>query len=356
MPHDPYKALYIHIPYCVSKCIYCDFKSYAVPCSSDEIDSYVERLISDIRKKANEGELSDIKTIYIGGGTPSHIGNKRLCELIYAISLFIDLSDVEFSMEANPESLTEAMVKDIYALGVNRLSLGVQSFDDDVLKFLGRAHDAQRAKEAIDIAKSRFSNISIDLMCGIPGQSLESFIDTVKQAISCDVAHMSVYPLSIEQHTPLDKLVMQGKVPEPDSDVQARQMIVASELLKEAGYERYEVASYAKPGFECKHNTAYWTGVPYLGLGMSAATMTQNQNRRMRMIDGEVSDDLGIAQMKAEDLMMGMRMTKGMSDNDVASAVSLLPELPQTLDNLIEKGLIEHTDGRYRPTQQGWLC
>ncbi len=355
--HDPYKALYLHIPFCVKRCSYCDFTTSAVPCEDASIDTYIEDLCLQIRQKAREGELGQIDTVYIGGGTPSYVGMARLSMLLYTLSLSMRLEpDVECSMEANPESLTENMVRDIWALGVNRLSIGVQSFDDVVLEILGRAHDAQTAKDAVRLAQERFKNISIDLMCGIPGQSAESFIESLKTAIDLGVPHISVYPLTIEDHTPFQKMVLTGQLEEPDEDVEAQHMQLAASILEQAGYCRYEVASYAKPGFECKHNIAYWTGKPYLGLGRSAATMTQNDKRRMRVQDGCITDDLDSRQMIAEDLMLGMRMSAGIADEQVEAAMNQLPQTQQVLIWLSEAGLVEHVDRRWRPTERGWLC
>ena len=357
MPHDPYKAFYLHLPFCVKRCGYCDFATEAVPADSPEIDAYVEDLCLQIRRKAKEGELGAIETVYLGGGTPSHLGLSRLSMLLYTLSLSMRLEpDVECTMEANPESLTERMVRDVWALGVNRLSIGVQSFDDDVLAVLGRAHDAAAARRAVAAAQTRFENVSVDLMCGIPGQSAASFETSVREAVSLGVAHVSVYPLTIEAHTPFNAAVLAGELDEPDDDVEAEHMEIAARVLAEAGFERYEVASYARPGFQSRHNIAYWTGVPYLGLGRSAATMTQNAERRMRVQDGQVTDDLDVRGMAAEDLMLGMRMTRGVSDEHVARAAALLPDAPAVLEELALEGLVAHEDGRWRPTERGWLC
>ncbi len=358
MPHEPYKALYIHIPFCVKRCGYCDFSTAAVARESKRIDEYVEQLVRDIRRYAKEGELLDIETAYIGGGTPSHIGLNRLSSLLYALSVSMDLTreGLEFTMEANPESLDERMVRDIWALGVNRLSIGVQSFDDEVLNILGRAHDATRAREAIREAQSRFDNVSIDLMCGIPGQSAESFEESLREAVSSGVKHVSVYPLAIEPHTPFDQLVLAGEMDQPDDDVEAEHMELAERVLGEYGFERYEVASYALAGFESKHNCSYWTGVPYLGIGESATTMTQNEARRMRVTDGEVVDDLDRCQMEAEDLMLGMRLARGISDERVRQAAAFLPDAPAALEQLRTDGYLVHEGGSWRPTHQGWLC
>lgn len=358
MPHDPYKALYLHVPFCVKRCGYCDFHTAAVPRDDVRIAEYVERLVAELRKAAKAGELSALETAYIGGGTPTHIGSSRLSSLLYALSVSADLTrdGFELSMEANPESLDVRIVRDIWALGVNRLSIGVQSFDDEVLRILGRAHDSDAACRAIDCAHERFDNVSVDLMCGIPGQALESFENSVTRAINLGVTHVSVYPLTIEPHTPFDRLVLAGEMNEPDDDEQARQMERASDILEAAGFARYEVASYARPGFECKHNVSYWTGVPYLGIGDSAATMTQNAERRMRVTDGVVTDDLTRVDMEAEDLMLGMRLANGLPDERIAMAREHLAGLDAALSSLESEGYLEHSGGRWKPTRQGWLC
>ncbi|MBO4352261.1 MAG: radical SAM family heme chaperone HemW, partial [Eggerthellaceae bacterium] len=266
MPHDPYKALYLHIPFCVKRCGYCDFATKAIDRDDEEIDRYVEQLVLDIRRYSKQDELGQIESVYIGGGTPSHIGLRRLSSLLYALSVSVDLTreGLEFTMEANPESLDANMVRDIWALGVNRLSIGVQSFDDEVLQILGRAHDAREARDAVRMAHERFDNVSIDLMCGIPGQSLESFESSLEEAVDLGVKHVSVYPLTIESFTKFEELVIAGEMEEPDDDVEAEHMEAAERLLAQAGFMRYEVANYAIPGFESKHNSSYWTGVPYI--------------------------------------------------------------------------------------------
>lgn len=355
--YDPYKALYLHIPFCKQRCAYCDFATRAADRDDPAIADYVDELVLEIRRASREGKLGSIETVYIGGGTPSHIGMGNLSKLLYTLSTSLHLTpEVECTMEANPESLTERMVRDAWALGVNRLSIGVQSFDDEVLAVLGRAHSADDARRAIEAAHTRFENVSVDLMCGIPGQGAESFEASVREAAALGAAHVSVYPLTIEPHTPFDAAVLAGELEEPDDDVEAAHMQIAARVLDSEGFERYEVASYARPGFACRHNIAYWTGVPYLGLGRSAATMTQNAQRRMRVKDGQVTDDLDPRQMVAEDLMLGMRMTAGVSDEHAARAAELLPEATTVLADLERQGLVEHEGGRWRPTERGWLC
>ncbi|WP_251197900.1 radical SAM family heme chaperone HemW [Anaerotardibacter muris] len=355
----PYKALYLHIPFCKSKCLYCDFNSEAISSNDEAIERYVDDLILQIRAASRADLLGSLDTVYIGGGTPTHIGNKELSRLLYGLSLSMHLTpEVECTLEVNPESLTEAMVKDLFALGVTRLSIGVQSFDDEVLKTLGRAHDAAQAKRAIELAQIRFTNISVDLMCGLPGQTKESFIASLKTAVDLGVTHISIYPLSIEEGTPLHGLMERQAFAETEDDLgeyAAEMMLLAQEYLETQGFHRYEVASYAKPGFECRHNKAYWTGKPYLGIGRAAVTMKQNYDERIRMMDSQVQEELSRPEYLVEDLMLGMRMSRGVS---VKFAVQVDEEVPGALDafkELIDSGYVKEVDGRFEPTEKGWL-
>lgn len=358
MPHHPYKALYVHIPFCVNRCNYCDFETRAIPRESAIIDEYIEGVILEIRRLSKAEELGQIQTIYVGGGTPTHIGSARLSSLLYALTTSVKCTgdDFEFTVEANPESLSENLIKDMWALGVNRLSIGVQSFNDELLRLLGRSHTARVARTAIEQAMVRFDNVSADVICGIPGQSEEDLRMTLEELIDLNVKHISVYPLAIEPSTPFDHLVLVGQLENPDEDMQAAHMELAQALLEDAGFHRYEVASYAKPGYESKHNSVYWSGVPYLGIGHGATTMTQNDERRMRVTNGEVVDDLTRPQMEVEDLMLGMRMSRGISENRLDMACRFVPGASDVFATLVEQGLIVHQEGRFIPTQLGWLC
>ncbi len=357
MAYDPHKALYIHIPFCKKRCLYCDFATEACDADSKKVRKYLDKLIGEIRDASKSGMLGEIETVYIGGGTPTYLGHSKLIELLYFLTTTLYMKNItEFTIEANPESLTPEIVRDVWALGVNRISIGVQSFDDNMLRTLGRIHNSDTAKSAIKCALERFENVSCDLMCGLPNQTLESWKNDVFTAASLGIKHVSIYPLTIEEHTPFWKMCNRGQLPFPDEDLQADMMEAAEEVLGEFGFERYEVASYCMPGFESKHNTAYWTGKPYLGFGKSAASMTQNSERRMRIQDGIVTDDLNPAQMEAEDIMLMFRMSRGVSDERMESAHALLPELKNALNSLVDEGLVVHTDGRWKPTKKGWLC
>lgn len=357
MEFSPYKALYIHLPFCKRRCGYCDFSTQAIDPDDPRVERYIDDVVLQIRRASKQELLGDIETVYIGGGTPSHVGNKQLSRLLYTLSLSLHLTpEVECSLEANPESLTEAMVKDLFALGVNRLSLGVQSFDDRLLKILGRVHDGDAARRAIDTARLRFDNVSVDLMCGLPTQTPGEFVSSLDEALACGVNHVSIYPLVIEEGTPFDSLLEAGEIPPCDDDEQAEMMESAATVLEGAGMHRYEVASYAMPGYECRHNTAYWSAVPYLGIGSSAVSMRQNDSCRVRIRDGKEIEKLNRRQMVAEDLMLAMRMTRGISEEYLDGACGELPEAKRVFDSLVEEGLVDHVQGSYRPTSRGWLC
>lgn len=267
-----YRALYLHIPFCRAKCLYCDFDSRALTgCALEEaIGAYCEGLSAQVDAHGNAGELSEVETVYVGGGTPSLLG-VRLVGLVDYVRAYCE--PVEFTCEANPESFTLDLAQALRAAGVTRISLGVQSLNASELKAIGRIHSAEQAMFAVAQAKAAGFSTSCDVMCGLPGQTLDTFAETLRSLVTLNPDHVSVYPLQLEEGTPLARMEEAGEMEVPDEDFQAQCMDLAAEVLEEAGYERYEVASYAKPGHRCRHNIAYWTGKPYLGLGRSAASM-----------------------------------------------------------------------------------
>lgn len=386
------EGLYLHIPFCAKRCAYCDFATEA--CHDDaRMDAYIDGLSLAIRRASRKGLLGSLKTIYIGGGTPSYLGARRLNSLVYLISLSINLDNVEeFTVEANPDSLDERMVKDLFALGVDRFSLGAQSFDDEVLRAYGRIHDARQIERAVACIRGRVENFSLDLICGGPGQSMQSWEDSLRRALASGAKHISVYPLTLEEGTPLFAQVEAGACERPDEDVEADMMERAGEVLEAAGMHRYEVASYAYPGFESRHNSSYWSGVEYLGLGAGAASMLSCEDyhacidaglfgpdRGCELSEGAArvrvdcdadttafNDSLGMphvqvetltnVQAQLEDLMLGMRKSSGVSFEQVSRAAALLPEVSGVFASLEERGLVSEKQGRYVPTERGWLC
>lgn len=267
----PFGALYLHMPFCVRRCRYCDFAT-AATCHDDPlVAAYAGALETLARRVSLVGLLGGVRTAYLGGGTPTMAGEKLAGLVACVRGVCPDLA--EFSSEANPESLTAALAASLARAGLTRISLGVQSTVDAELARLGRAHDRAGALAAARVVCAAGLDLSCDLMAGIPLQTPASWEHSLHDVLEAGATHVSCYPLMVEDGTPLAAAVEAGEEREPDDDLQADLMLAAARVLGNAGLTRYEVASYAAPGKACAHNIAYWTGVPYLGLGSSAASM-----------------------------------------------------------------------------------
>lgn len=393
-------ALYVHVSFCAQKCRYCDFDSRSVaPFDLDAaLDAYFEQLYARLDAFGNAGALDQIRTVYVGGGTPSLAG-ERLVELARRISMWC--KPVEFTCEANPESLTAGLATALAEAGVTRISLGVQTLDNTELAVIGRIHNAERALEAIATVKDVGLDVSCDLMCGLPGQTMASWQYSLNGVLAAAPHHVSVYPLTLEEGTPLYRMACRDESLEPDEDFQAACMDVARERLSSAGYHPYEVASYALDGHECAHNIAYWTGRGYLGLGRSAAGMLDAEDfdrlaglfpgvsprgdaYRVRLVQRDddatafEAEYLSQREAAAEDLMLACRMTRGVASDLLVRVARVIPadELTAACDRALELGLatwVPETLGvhegpftsadvvagraraRLAPTHLGWL-
>ena len=393
-------ALYVHVPFCVQKCRYCDFDSRSfAPCDLDAaLDAYFEQLYARLDAFGRTGALAQVRTVYVGGGTPSLAG-ERLVELARRISM--RCKPVEFTCEANPESLTSELVETLAVAGVTRISLGVQTLDNDELAAIGRIHDADRALAAVATVKDAELDVSCDLMCGLPRQTAASWQRTLDGMLAAAPHHVSVYPLTLEEGTPLYRMACRDESLEPDEDFQAACMDVARDCLSAAGYHPYEVASYALNGHECAHNIAYWTGQGYLGLGRSAAGMLDAEDfdrlaelfsgvlprgdaYRVRLVQRDDTattfdaEYLSQREAAAEDLMLACRMTRGVGSDLLVRAACVIPaaELVSACDRALELGLATwvldaddpyvgsvtsadviagRTRARLAPTHLGWL-
>ena len=393
-------ALYAHVPFCAQKCRYCDFDSRSfAPCElGAALDAYFEQLYARLDAFGKDGALDQIRTVYVGGGTPSLAG-KRLVELARRIRAWC--APVEFTCEANPESLTAELAAALAKVGVTRVSLGVQALDNTELTAIGRIHDADRALAAIATVKDAGLDVSCDLMCGLPGQTAVSWKRTLDGVLAAAPHHVSVYPLTLEEGTPLYRMACRDESLEPDEDFQAACMDTARERLGAAGYHPYEVASYALDGHECAHNIAYWSGQGYLGLGRSAAGMLDAEDfdrlaclfpgassrgdaYRVRLVqrddDATVFDAEYLSQREAaaEDLMLACRMTRGIVSDLLVRVARVIPAdgLTAACDRALELGLATwvpetlgvhegpftsadvvagHVRARLAPTHLGWL-
>lgn len=393
-------ALYVHVPFCAQKCRYCDFDSRSfVPCElGAALDAYFEQLYARLDAIGDAGALDQIRTVYVGGGTPSLAG-ERLVELARRISAWC--APVEFTCEANPESLTAELATALVKVGVTRVSLGVQTLDNTELTTIGRIHDADRALAAIATVKNAGLDVSCDLMCGLPGQTASSWKRTLDGVLAAAPHHVSVYPLALEEGTLLYRMACRDESLEPDEDFQGACMDVARERLGAAGYHPYEVASYALDGHECAHNIAYWTGRGYLGLGRSAAGMLDAEDfdrlaglfpgvssrgdaYRVRLVQRDddatafEAEHLSQREAAAEDLMLACRMTRGVASDLLVRAARVIPAdgLTAACDRALELGLATwvpetlgvhegpftsadvvagHVRARLAPTHLGWL-
>ncbi|MBK9097143.1 MAG: radical SAM family heme chaperone HemW [bacterium] len=263
-------ACYIHIPFCDHKCIYCDFYSII---TSDNINSFLKSLKKEIEHYAEKySEGRELISIYFGGGTPSLMDADYISEIIGDIkSNFSVLNNAEISLETNPGTVSLDKLKLFKQAGINRISVGIQSFDDDDLRFLTRIHNSETAIQTVnDAAKAGFENISLDLIFNLPGQTKQKWLENLKQSINLPINHISAYSLILERGTILNKMVLDGKVKIADEDYDAELYQTTIEHLTSNGFHQYEVSNFSKPGFECVHNNAYWHYTDYFGFGTSA--------------------------------------------------------------------------------------
>lgn len=358
-------GLYIHIPFCISKCRYCAFYSIT---DLSRTDAFLTALR---RETAQYGDWADpFDTLYIGGGTPSVLSSDQWTRMIADVrrAFFIE-GDAEITIEANPADITIDLLESLSQSGVNRISIGVQSFDDALLSFLGRRHPGKQAEESVQMAQKRgFDNISLDLIYGIPGQDINIWADTLHRAVSLRPSHLSCYQLTVERGTPLHQETAQGRILLPDENSQAEFFFFTSEFLQKEGYLHYEVSNFALPGKESRHNRKYWNHTPYLGLGPSAHSFKGRQrHRNISSVDGyinaltaghlpvEENETLNNEDLRMESLFLGFRTRNGICLQDYSRRFGgdLLKEKKAAIDPLVRDGFLEISDGHLRPTIKG---
>ena len=267
------RAIYIHVPFCKSKCPYCDF--YSSPRHrAEDVEAYVVGLLAEIEQTSGRYGDWPIETVYFGGGTPSLLAVSQIAEILDKVRSCYDVClDAEISMEVNPATVTYDSLCGYRAAGVNRISIGVQSFDDAVLRILGRLHNAEEAAETVQLARQAgFENISIDLMFGIAGQSVTSWESTVEKAIELAPEHVSLYTLEIMDNTRFARDLEKGIYRQTEPEDDRKMYELALDMLEAAGYRQYEISNAARPGFECRHNMRYWSMGEYIGLGPGASS------------------------------------------------------------------------------------
>ena len=362
--------IYLHVPFCGSFCTYCDF--YSEICRSRQASNeYADAVIAEIRDRRKELEMNmsaqdAVNTLYIGGGTPSVLPLDVLSRIVGAVSQTEQLSLVtepvevttptelfdEFTVEVNPEDIVEKgreYVRGLLALGVNRISMGIQSFNDDILRWMNRRHDAGNAVKAFHILReSGVRNISIDLIFGISQLTDETWKDTIEKALELSPEHISAYQLSIEEGSALAKMVADGRYVEASEEQCRRQYDILCRCLGRSGYHHYEISNFAKPGFEAVHNSAYWRRAPYIGLGPGAHSLTGNvrswnsQELPHRSPDGSsatysrTSETLSPEDIRVERIMLSLRTDKGL---EAAELYSLADRA--VINSLLSEGALE---------------
>ena len=316
-------GIYVHIPFCASRCSYCDF--FSTLCLADAGEAYVDALIAEARLRRDELQGAAVKTLYMGGGTPSQLPLPLLERLVGGVREEFDLSTVEeFTVEANPDDVTPAWCAALTLLGVNRVSMGVQSFEDDILRFIGRRHTAAQAVQAVEnLRKAGIDNISIDLIYGLPGQTLESWSQSVKQALKLAPQHISAYGLAYEVGTRLWWHRERGEVVEVPEDQCLEMYRILVDELQTAGYEHYEISNFALPGYHSRHNSSYWNDTPYLGLGAAAHSYDGKVRRSNpcdlqqyigKLLMGETAfeeEEMTRWERYDERVMLGLRTSRG---------------------------------------------
>ncbi len=340
--------IYIHVPFCHRKCTYCAFYSKPVGGGQRILASYVDALLEEMELRKGE-QAHPIRTVYFGGGTPSILPLTKLSRIVEALHRCFDLSHLEeMTIEANPEDLAPEYLSDLTRLGFNRLSIGVQSLDDKVLRLLNRRHTAQQALDAVENAHAAgFSNISIDFIYGLPNHTPFS------SHFSPLITHVSAYSLTIEPGTALAVQVEQGRVVLPDEDEVVRQYHALHDALEVHGFRQYEVSNYARPGYESKHNSRYWDRTPYLGLGPGAHSF-DGIRRRWNNPDGTYNEEtLTEADAYNEILMTALRTTRGLRLAAVPGGQK--ERLHRLMQPYIDCGWIILKDNHYSPTEEGLL-
>ena len=359
-------GVYVHIPFCKRKCIYCDFYSIA---SSRLSDRYVKAVGMEAQLRGQEIAGMPVKTLYIGGGTPSVLSFEQLSVLIEGLRAAIDLSHVEeFTVEVNPDDVTHEFAEQLLKLGVNRVSMGVQSLVDEELVFLNRRHDAKEAMNAYcDLQSAGFNNISIDLIYGIPGQTLDTWKYTLEKALSLQAKHVSCYNLSYEEGTMLYKLRETGRVMECDDNTCVEMYDMLVDMLDGAGYEHYEISNFAMPGFYSRHNSGYWDKTPYLGLGASAHSYDGNMRRynpdNVKLYVESLENDVvvcvgeqeSVDEKYDEDVMLRLRTSRGIDSEWIKSIYgkAYSDYFVNAIRSFVDSGLVIKDGSRYRLSRNG---
>lgn len=363
--------LYIHIPFCVKKCAYCDFLSG--PASNQQIEEYVQALIEEIRYYKEFVKKYEVSTVFWGGGTPSLLTGEQMKALMEALGqTFFIRQNAEITMEANPGTVTVEKLLACQKAGINRISFGLQSVNNEELKMLGRIHTYEEFLESYEAArKAGFQNINVDLISAIPKQTVSSWEQTLQTIISLQPEHISAYSLIVEEGTTFAKLYGEGCKLEhllPTEEDERRMYERTEELLREAGYHRYEISNYAKEGYECQHNLGYWERKEYLGLGLGASSLieetrfhnTDEMEEYLRDANNPIllrreQEKLDRQEQMEEFIFLGLRKIRGIQEEKFAEMFGedIWDCYGKNLERVIKEGLLEREEGVLRLTRKG---
>jgi len=338
-------ALYIHIPFCVKKCVYCDF--FSVPFDSELSGRYVDSLCRELSLKKSLTE--ELRTVYIGGGTPTLLGTQSIAQLFECLSDHYRYApDAEITVEANPGTLSSTKIEELISFGVNRLSIGVQSFQNSELKILGRIHTADEAARVVEAARTLgINNISVDLMYGIPGQTLSSWANTLARTVELEPMHISTYELTPAEQTPFFRALSSGRLTLPDEDSVLSMYDYTVDLLKDEGFVHYEISNFSRRGFQCVHNLNYWNRGEYTGAGAGAHSFSgtirsQNPGDVEEYIvnfskdspPGLTGQPVTPEEARREYIFLGLRKTEGINISaDMLNGLSLRESCKDLMDN-----------------------
>lgn len=359
--------IYIHIPFCVKKCAYCDFLS--APQDRDTIENYVDKLVKEIGVQ----KPATVSSIFLGGGTPSVLDANQVTRIFDALRENFDIAeDAEITIEANPGTVTAEKLQAYKQCGINRISFGLQSTNNEELKLLGRIHTYEEFLESYQLARAcGFENINVDLISAIPKQTVSSWEETLQKVIGLEPEHISAYSLIVEEGTPFAKVYGEGCPSEHDLPCEEEERAIyyrTEELLEKAGYHRYEISNYAKEGKECRHNLGYWERKEYLGIGLGAASLIDNiryKNTDDLLYYMEHSSDLSAIQENVEKLslkeqmeefmFLGLRKMEGVSVTEFKNTFGKTMEecYGEQIQKLKEQGLLEQRNARIMLTKQG---
>jgi len=353
-------GIYIHIPFCKQRCSYCDFFSS----TQNRRIEYIDALCDELQERKDYLNNEPVETIYFGGGTPSVLSFSDFAKIFdVLLSVYGENENREVTLEANPDDLSRDYLPTIKSFPFNRISLGVQSFNDLELKLLNRRHDAQAAIRAVELLqKGGFDNISIDLMYGLPGQSMQSWEKTLRQAVDLNVQHISAYHLTYEEGTPLHEQLKKGNLTPVDEEMSNQMFEVLIDTLTAAGFEHYEISNFARRGFQSRHNTSYWNGTHYLGIGASAHSyngFSRRWNKNTLTTDCWISGfevEVLDEKMKYNDFVITrLRVMKGM---DLSGLTSLFGELQKAYclrqaQKYITNDLLQHKGNCLKLTRKG---